>query len=525
MMAHERRFKTAWLLLAALIMFASACGPRRRPLSGHELAVLEASEAVVHLFKQNPGAVWPGYDLSRQPFIVYVPDRWVLLLNAPAGNAVEGFSALPSGWPDLGVPALYHEGQYRDLVGQLAFAFPVADLEVAAVGIPEGLIPDQAFPNPGMMDFIIHENFHEFQDKSFGEIPWEREERYSILDEENTALACLEMALLKDALGPAYAGDRARIEETVRLFAAVRKERWEKGPPFVRSYEQGQEIREGTAQYVQMRCADLLKGLDYRSSVNGRSVHDALKGFSPLATRSRDFETRMKGNTVQPDDMIRNRIYPVGATLGFLADALGIAWKDAAQKAGPDFAFHDVLAGGLLPDGSSGLALVEEVKRIYDYEAILTATRAAISAYKRDFEQALGAFDAQAGIRVEIGFSYRSLSRSRVGAGRKWVLDAGALSLGRMYRVFTLKNDVLTLETRENGVLENDDWDGKKKRVAFFAPEVTALTIDGAASGFEPSSSREFKTLDLAGPNFAVSVKAPGAILIFGRTVKITLKP
>jgi len=525
MMIHERRVKFAWLILTVLIAIASACGPRRRPLSGHEMAVLEASEAVVRLFSQNPGAVWPGYDLSRQPFIVYLPDRWALLLNAPEGKAVEGFSALPSGWPDLGVPALYHEGQYKDLVGQLAFAFPVADFEVAAIGIPEGLMPGQAFPNPGMMDFIIHENFHEFQDKSFGEIPWEREERYPILDEANTALACLEMALLKDALGPAYAGDRARIEEIVRLFAAVRKERWEKGPPFVRSYEQGQEIREGTAQYVQMRCADLLKGLDYRSSVNGRRVRDALKGFSPLATRSKDFETRINGKTIQPDDMIRNRIYPVGATLGFLADALGIAWKDAAQKAGPDFAFHDVLAGGLPPDGRSGPALVEEVKRRYGYEDILAATHAAIAAYKQDFAQALGAFEAQPGIRVEIGFSYRSLSRSRVGAGRKWVLDAGAISLGQMYRVFTLKNDVLTLETRENGVLENDDWDGKKKRVAFFAPEGTALTIDGTAIGLAPFPSREFKTLDLAGPDFSVSVKGPGEILVSGRTVKVTLKP
>jgi hypothetical protein len=524
MMIHDRRFKTAWLLLIILIAVASACRPRRRQLSGHELAVLEASEAVVRLFRQNPGAVWPGYDLSRQPFIVYVPEKWVLLLNAPEGKAVEGFSAVPTGWPDLGVPALYHEGQCEDLVGQLAFAFPVADFEVAAVGIPEGLIPDQAFPNSGMMDFIIHENFHEFQDKSFGEIPWEREERYPILDEANTALACLEMALLKDALGPAYAGDRARIGEIVRLFAAVRNERWEKGPPFVRSYEQGQEIREGTAQYVQMRCVDLLKDLDYRSSVRGRRVHEALKGFSPLAIRSKDFETRMSGKTIQPDDMIRNRIYPVGATLGFLADALGLVWKEAAQKAGPDFAFHEVLAAGLPPDGRSGPALVE-IKRTYDYEAILTATRAAISAYKQGFDQAHGAFEAQTGSRVEIVFSYRSLSRSRVGAGRKWVLDAGAISLGQTYRVFTLKNDVLTLETKDNGVLEHDDWDAKKKRVAFFAPEVTALTIDGAASGFGPSLSLEFKTLDLAGPNFSISVKGPGAILVSGRTVKVTLKP
>ena len=107
-----------------------------------------------------------------------------------------------------------------------------------------------------------------------------------------------------------------------------------------------------------------------------------------------------------------------------------------------------------------------------------------------------------------------------MGPGRR------GLSLGQTYRVFTLKNDVLTLETRENGVLENDDWDAKKKRVAFFAPEVTALTIDGAASGFGPSLSRSNSRPSISpGRISPFSVKGPGAILVSGRTVKVTLKP
>jgi len=516
--------RTTGFLLAVLIATFVSCQPKHRQFSGHELAVLEASEAVIQLFKRNPGVVWPGYDLSRQPFIVYIPDKWALLLNVPEGKAVEGFSNLPPGWPNLGTPALCHEGQYKDLVGQLAFAFPVADIELAAVGIPEGLTKEPAFPNSGLMDFIIHENFHEFQDKNFGEIPWEREERYPILDAGNTALAYLEMALLKDALEPAVARDRMAIEELARLFMAVRTERWEKGPSFVARYEQGQEIREGTAQYVQMKCVDLLKDLDYRSSVSSRNVRDVLKDFSPLATRLKDFETRMKRNTIEPDDMIRNRIYPVGATLGLLADTLGVPWKEAAQQAGPDFAFHKILATVLPPDGRSFSALLEEVKRRYGYEAILAATNDAISNYKEGFEQALKAFESQPGIRVEIGFSYKSLSRSRVGAGRKWVVDDGAMTLGQTFRVFTLKNADLTVETRENGVLENDDWSGKKKRAAFYVPKIISLLIDGAARNLEPSISGEFKTLELTGPNFAIRVNTPGTIVVLDRAVTVSLK-
>jgi hypothetical protein len=273
-----------------------------------------------------------------------------------------------------------------------------------------------------------------------------------------------------------------------------------------------------------MKCADLRESLEFTSSVSQRSFRDAFKGLPALEYRLKDFETRMKKNYIDPDDMIRNRIYPVGATLGLLADALGVVWKEAAQKAGPDFAFHELLAKALPPGGRPAPALLEEVKGRYGYDTILAATTESVSAYKEGFRQALESFESQPGIRLEISFSYRSLSRSRVGAGRKWVMDDGAMTLCPTFRVFTLKNDNLTVETRENGVLENDDWDRKKKRVVFYVPEITSLRIDGAAQSPGTSVSGEFRTLELLGPAFAVKVKAAGAIDISGRRAAVSLK-
>ena len=40
----------------------------------------------------------------------------------------------------------------------------------------------------------------------------------------------------------------------------------------------------------------------------------------------------------------------------------------------------------------------------------------------------------------------------------------------------------------------------------------------------DPAVSGEFGTLDLAGPNFFISVKTPGTIVGSGRAVKVTLK-
>jgi hypothetical protein len=232
----------------------------------------------------------------------------------------------------------------------------------------------------------------------------------------------------------------------------------------------------------------------------------------------------MKGGTVAPDDMIRNRIYPVGATLGLLADFLDVSWKGPAQKAGPDFAFHEILLEALPPSGASAPAFLDEAKRRYGYEAALAAAKASVDAYRKGFEQAFEAFESPAGTRIEIGFSYSRLSRSRVGAGRKWVVDDGARTLGPAYRVYTLKNDDLAVETRENGVLESDDWDAKRKKAAFFVPEISSLKIDGEAIALERPLSLGFKTIELEGPNFKVRAAVPGQLEVSGRAVKIALK-
>jgi hypothetical protein len=175
-----------------------------KPLSVYEALVLGVGRAVVSAFRANPDAVWPGYNLAEQTYLVYIPKKWVLLVNPVA--EVEGFTESPEGWPDLGTKALFHDGTYGDLVGQLAFDFEVGGVKTVAIGLPEN---PEGYPRPldvHLAGFIVHEAFHQFQADHFGEIPWQREERYPILDTDNSALAALEMSILMDAVNRAQAG-------------------------------------------------------------------------------------------------------------------------------------------------------------------------------------------------------------------------------------------------------------------------------------------------------------------------------
>jgi hypothetical protein len=57
--------------------------------------VLRLTGNIVKFFKANAEEVWPGYDLSRRPFLIYVPERWALLVNH--SGSVEVFQPFKPG--------------------------------------------------------------------------------------------------------------------------------------------------------------------------------------------------------------------------------------------------------------------------------------------------------------------------------------------------------------------------------------------------------------------------------------------
>ncbi len=482
------------------------------PLSGYEKMALDICRSVVMTFKADPTAVWPGYNLAEQTYLVYIPKKWALLFN-PAGP-VDGFASCPEGWPDLGTKVLYREGSYRDLIGQLVFDFEIGRVKTVAIGLPED---PKGLPTPTdvhLAGFIVHEAFHQFQAAHFGEIPWQREERYPILDQDNTALASIEMKLLMDAIRRSEAEARPDVEDLLRMFVAVRAERWRAGEAIVAGHERGLEIREGTARYVEMKALSLIKNTT------------GLPGFASLSFPGQlreDFLARFSGDTVSPEDMPRNRIYPIGAALGYLCDFLGLDWKPSAQAAGPDFAFHFLISKSLNDAEVSAEKLVARAKETYSYDKILKATTKLIAEYQEGFSKEFKEFNRQPSEKLEIEFSYRGISRSRGSLAKTWLVDIGSKSLCRRYRVYTLKNADLLLQVLDAGVYEENDWDTKHKKVVFYVPSIDSVALDGETVGMDKDFSHPFRELEIKGPSVKLQITKPGMISRKGRvmTVKV----
>ena len=330
------------VLLLSLLLQNSGLFSQQN-FSNDELTLLKVVSGINYTFENYTNEIWPGYDLSKEPYIVYLPDKWALYVNTQ--NTVEDFERYPPEWPDLGTQTLIHKGTYKDLVGQFEFDFQMDSITTFAMGLPSNLV--FSFDNPSYMLFstTIHEGFHQYQRNHFGEIPWAREENYPILDIENTALASLEMHILTDALNTLYKENRVEMEKLLKQFVAVRLLRWKRSDSFIEKYERGQEINEGTARYVEMKAIECFLTLDYERISNSllTDLEQDMENISISDLLFDDMKARLTGISVAPEDMLRNRIYPVGATLGFIMDDLKIDWKSEFQIAGYDVSFPQLI--------------------------------------------------------------------------------------------------------------------------------------------------------------------------------------
>lgn len=504
------------LAFSILLSAGGASGQVSRPLSDKELTALQVCEGVTQLFRRFPDSVWPGYNLAATPYLFYIPEQWALLVNTD--TPLEDFRSYPTDWPPLGTDAVLHRGQYDDLIGQLQFGLTLDSLNVVAVPF-DGEAPLQAFA------FVTHEAFHQFQMLNFNEIPWSREELYPIEDAENTSLAALEMILLMHALTAADIHDDARCREWVNEFIAVRHARWSRDE-YVAEYEQGQEINEGTAKYAEVKATSLMPRVGYVSNIDGiPPLANAFKRVTMPQYLIDDFMERMTDGTVSPDDVLRNRIYPVGCAQGFLLDHFNIDWKPKAQEAVTEFTFAGLLQDYLRTDTTQFAAMIRRAKDDWRYDEIVTATKRLIGKYNKGFEAAVDSFEAQGGYRISVSMQFRSLRRSRRSGARKWIADRGTLELRNPYNVYTLSNDDFKLEFQNTGVLEKNDWKTRERTVTAYIPSFDTVDVNGHRIGLQNMPERPFDSLRVTGDQILIEYRRGGTVSIDGSRIDIRLAP
>ncbi|MBD3368017.1 MAG: hypothetical protein GF405_07585 [Candidatus Eisenbacteria bacterium] len=494
-----------------------------RGLSPGDTTVFTVCESIVRLFEERPDVAWPGYSLAEQPFLVYVPDCMCLFFNPPAGHS--GFEEPPREWPSLNGAYVFRDGSLPGLVGQLAFDVDVADTLVVAVGLPEQFpagIEDIEFE---IFAYIVHEAFHQYQHTAFERTSWYREERYPISDAENSALAWLEMRILEDALLASSSGDEETCRHRAGQFVAVRHLRWNIASEFVRGFERGKELMEGTAKHVELRAVVGAASLEYVSEIDG--TMSPLAGVLPRSSLCElivdELVERRGERCLQPQDVPRNRIYAVGSAQCYLLDHLGCEWREAAATGGDDFSYSELLQKNLeMPDPALEPAARAAMGE-YGYDGLLAAAKTAWEEYRRGYSDALARFESQEGTRVEIVMPTTNVSRSRRTRERKWLMNAGASCLCAGFEVYTARGGGWSFELHDAGLLELSDWDAGSRKVVIYEPGDLKVSVDGETFQTPPPHEADYDSLSVAGTCFNLTSDDSGRVSIADEVVRVWL--
>ncbi|UCG51444.1 MAG: hypothetical protein JSW58_14850 [Candidatus Latescibacterota bacterium] len=492
------------------------------PTAEDSLAV-EIINAVIGVFENTDTPVWPGYDLATQPTLLYMPGRWAVLLNHD--SRVPGYSAYPSHWPAVLVPALFYWGEIEELAGQLYFNYEIGPVTTVAVPIYTE-VPDELGPAPlAMFAFIIHEAFHQFQRSVFRDMESFSEEKYPILDIENNVLIVLEMLILKDAIRQAELGDGAAVRHLGKMFVAVRETRWRRTIPIVHMVERAKELQEGSAKFVEARYVGIMADLCRSNADAATGMCEYFTSLSTTAYLEDDFERRLIDGALSPADVPRNRIYPTGASLFILLDFLNVPWKDPVEEGKTELTLAGLLRESLGVPDSDLDKLVHEAKTRYDFDRIVTESRNLVERYNQEFEEAMAAFESQQGLRIDVEVPSSGLSRSRSSRGTRWTMDGGNKVFGERYAVYTLRRSdpPFFLKVENTGVLEERIGE-TSKRVSFRVAALNEVTVDGTVIPLATPVRYTFEKLAVSGDGLRITAEGEGVMTVGADAVAIRIE-
>jgi hypothetical protein len=443
-----------WILLSLVAGAGEGSELRIDPLL--VATVVEAYAVIARA--DNP--VWPGWDASDTPVLLYLPGVQDVLLNHP--KPPPGFRRVPSelvpaSWTvDVrdGETTFTLDGQNTSTtvngIETLVVADPLSNVRPGLVQLlddprptrekePELTVARLTMDPYDELAMVVHEAFHVHQarrapNKAASEA-WLLE--YPWLSAENNALFALEGECLARALGaPDGGADEEAAFEAGLEWLAVRAERRAKLPAQAVQYEDGTEFNEGLAKYVEWRASEAFEGKPAGAGL--RWARGFLRGWDGLGfwrtELLRQLASHSSGETIVNGDPygsggLRFRLYFTGMAQGVLLDRLGAeGWHERIFEGGTTLTglVEEVLAPEASERGAALARAKERCKAPGGFAAVLArkkeleaaGLRAAQAAAERILTgPALFTLDFS-GVDAPLGIGFTPFGLTRVDAAR-----------------------------------------------------------------------------------------------------------
>jgi hypothetical protein len=398
--------------------------------------LIAAAAEVWGILARPDNPVWPGWDASATPLLLYLPNRQDLLINHP--HPPEGFRPYTGVVRMPGASMMVRDGATfigfdgqntsTDIAGvpTLVLADPLSNLRQRVAALIEdpraasekvrGLEFDQLLEDPyDQMATVAHEAFHVYQ----GHVAPERSNEmlllyYPVLSVENNVGFGLEASALATAIA---APDERTLREAAMRWLAVRLDRRRQLPARAIQYEDGTEFTEGLAKYVEYRLFQVLQGRTPGAALAGMQGFHGFADLGPQRDRLvQEMVRHLRGEVNVNNDPygtapLRFRLYYSGMAIGVLLDRLAPGWHHDIMAT--DTSLTSLLRDALRPT-PVGLAGALAAAHADTALATLRAAKTRLAADGRArIAGKLAALDSGPGTRLVV--DYAALGTPKVG--------------------------------------------------------------------------------------------------------------
>ncbi len=439
-MPHLRRRRVyAFLPLVFLLAAGSHASPSGEAVPPPGLGVspllVDAAAEVWGIIARSDNPVWPLWNASDTPLLLYLPGQQDVLIGHP--HPPEGFVPYdgPLRFPGAAMfvkngPTLIEaDGQNTamDVAGvrTLVVADPLSNLRQNVAALLEDPRPaaekaralelrSLATDPYDQLALIVHEAFHVYEDRAAPDrganemlLLW-----YPVLSVDNNVGFGLEAAALAGALA---ADDDAAFRAAALRWLAVREHRRSFLPARALEYEDGVEFSEGMATYTEYRLFQVLEG---RTPSAALERAQGFRGYRDLSDRRRALVARMVlhlrgevnvNNAPYGTAPLRMRLYYSGMAIGVMLDRLSPTWK------------RDLIAGGgsltalareaLRPAPEELASALNEARADTLYPKLLAAKLRLRDEGRRDAEAKVDAIEHGPGTGIVVDYSRLASSK------------------------------------------------------------------------------------------------------------------
>lgn len=345
-------------MLTAILSLVAVAIPQK-VLLVDPLLVSQAAE-VLSLVAKRDNRIWPGWDATKTPLLIYLPGKQDLLINHPKPPAgfvpYEGPIRFPGANMMIknGPTLITMDGQNTSMevagVETLVVADRLSNLRQQLMGAVDQArasqddmtenIGNTITPDPyGSMLMFAHEAFHVYQrlqapNKGGNELALTQYPSLSV--KNNTGFAMESEALVAALRAP----NAAECRKAALQWLALRADRRAALTKESAAYEDGTEFNEGLAKYVEYKAMQVLQG---RKPSRDMWLIQGFRGYDAMDAERAKLEDRMRAmmsgkvsinNDPYGASPVRMRLYFSGMGIAGLLDRLGAKWHDPILKPG-----------------------------------------------------------------------------------------------------------------------------------------------------------------------------------------------